>query len=179
MTKERDRLRRTGCEQIEIKHLGKRGQVWSLDFITSIVIFLSVLIPLFFLWGYVNTQNQQQIFFDENENLALSVSDALVRAKGLPEDWNASDVNVIGLASEENVLSNTKVSYFLAMGGSDYNRTRTILTGGKDFFFNLTDLNGTSYGVVGNKPEDRMIVPVERYCLYNDRIVKLEFALVI
>jgi hypothetical protein len=156
----------------------KKGQVWSLDMITSIVIFLLVLIPLFFIWTYINMQNQQQIFFDEAENLALSVSDALIRTKGLPEYWDESDVNVIGLASEENVLNATKVSYLISMAGSDYNRTRTLLTGGYDFFFNLTDLNGTSYGTAGSKPMDKMLIPVERYCLYNERIVKLEFVLV-
>ncbi len=157
---------------------GKRGQVWSLDLITSIVIFLMVLMPLFFLWNYVNRQNDQQILFDEAENLALSVSDSLVRTRGIPEDWNTSSVNTIGLATEENVLDVAKVSYFLTMGGSEYNRTRTILTGGYDFFFNLTDLNGTNYGVVGSKPDDKTLVPVERYCLYNDRIAKLEFAII-
>jgi hypothetical protein len=157
----------------------KRGQVWSLDLITSIVIFLLVLIPLFFLWIYINSQSQQQILFDEVENLALSVSDALIRTKGLPEYWDTSTVNVIGLASEENILNATKVSYFLSMAGSDYNRTRTLLTGGYDFFFNLTDLNGTAYGTAGSKPAEKMLIPVERYCLYNERITKLEFVLVV
>ncbi|MCK4532020.1 MAG: hypothetical protein KAT94_04065, partial [Candidatus Aenigmarchaeota archaeon] len=89
-----------------------KGQVWSLDFITSVLVFLVVLIPLFFVWNYVNIQNQQQILFDEVEILTLSISDSLIRTEGLPEDWNTSDVSTIGLSSEENVLNVTKVSYF-------------------------------------------------------------------
>lgn len=138
-----------------------------------------VLIPLFFVWSYVNTQNQQQTLFVEVETLTLSISDSLIRTKGFPEGWDIPSVTVIGLASEENILNATKVSYFLSMGSSEYNRTRTILTGGYDFFFNLTDINGTSLGAIGNKPENRMVVPVERYCLHNERITKLEFALVV
>ncbi|MCK4335830.1 MAG: hypothetical protein KAW40_03860 [Candidatus Aenigmarchaeota archaeon] len=156
-----------------------KGQVWSLDFITSVLVFLVVLIPLFFVWNYVNIQNQQQILFDEVETLTLSISDSLIRTKGLPEDWNTSDVSSIGLSSEENVLNVTKVSYFLTMGNSEYNRTRAILTGGYDFFFNLTDINGTAHGTIGNKPQDRMTIPIERYCLYNERIAKLEFAMIV
>ena len=156
-----------------------RGQIWSLDFITSILVFIVVLIPLFFIWNYVNIQNQQQILFDEVETLALSISDSLIRTKGLPEGWNTSDVSTIGLSSEENILNVTKVSYFLTMGSSEYNRTRAILTGGYDFFFNLTDVNGTSHGTIGSKPENRMTVPIERYCLYDERIAKLEFALIV
>jgi len=149
-----------------------------MDLIISIVIFLTVLLPLFFVWSYINSQNQQQMLFDDTENLAFSVSDSLIRTKGMPDDWNSSNVNSIGLASQENVLNSTKVGYFLAMGNSDYNKTRAILTGRYDFFFNLTDINGTSYGTIGDKPENRMVVPVERYCVYNERIVKLEVDIV-
>lgn len=157
----------------------KKAQVWSLDFVVSVVIFLMALIPLLFVWDYVNAQKQQQMLFDEAENIALSVSDALLRTKGLPENWNTTSVNVIGLASKENILNITKVSYLLAMGSSDYNMTRAILSGGYDFFLNITDLNGTSYGIIGSKPQSRMVIPVERYCLYNERIAKLEFAIIV
>jgi hypothetical protein len=156
-----------------------KGQVWSLDFITSIVAFLIVLIPLFFIWSYVNIQNQQQIIFDDVETSTLSISDSLIRTKGSPEGWNTTNVKIIGLASEENVLNSTKVSYFFTMGNTEYNRTRTVLTGSYDFFFNLTDINGTVHGIIGNKPVDRMTVPIERYCLYNERITKLEFVLIV
>ncbi len=156
-----------------------KSQIWSLDFVTSIMIFLIVLIPLFFIWSYVNTQNQQQIIFDEVETLTMSISDSLIRTKGFPEGWDNSSVTIIGLASEENILNATKVSYFLTMGNNEYNRTRTILTGGYDFFFNLTDINGTTHGTIGNKPANRMTVPIERYCLHHERIAKLEFALIV
>jgi hypothetical protein len=178
MIAEGNRLRRTGEGELKIS-TNTKGQVWSLDFITSVVIFLVVLIPLFSIWSYVNIQNQQQILFDEVETFTLSISDALIRTKGFPEGWNNSSVTIIGLALEENVLNTTKVSYFLDMGNNEYNRTRAILAGGYDFFFNLTDVNGTSLGTIGNKPVDRMTVPIERYCLYNERIAKLEFALIV
>lgn len=163
-----------------MKHSYKRkAQVWSLDFIVSLVLFMSVLGPLFFVWSYVNTQSQQQILFERTENLALSISDSLVRSMGLPEGWNETSVSVIGLASDDNILNSTKVSYFFSMGASDYNRTKAILTGGYDFFLNLTDINGTVQGTIGSKDASRTFVPIERYCIYNERVTKLEFALVI
>lgn len=174
-------LRETGQDKFRYRtqYKNRKAQVWSLDFITSVVIFLVVLIPLFFIWNYVNIQNQQQILFDEVETLTLSISDSLIRTEGFPKGWNNTSVNIIGLSLEENTLNTTKVSYFLTMGNNEYNRTRTILTGGYDFFFNLTDINGSSYGIIGSKPQDRMMVPIERYCLYNERIAKLEFALIV
>lgn len=155
-----------------------RGQVWSLDFVTSVIVFLIVFIPLFFIWSYLNVQNQQEMLIDDLETLTMSVSDSLVRTRGMPEGWDTSDVKQIGLAEEENVLNSTKVSHFLSMGTSEYNRTRAILTGGYDFFFNLTDVNGTQLGAIGSKPPDRMTIPIERYCLHSGRIVKLEFAII-
>jgi hypothetical protein len=166
-------------ERIEMQHHNvKKGQIWSLDFITSVIVFLIVLIPLLFVWSYINVQNEQEIRMNDIESLALSVSDALIRTKGFPEGWDASNVETMGLASEENVLNDTKVSYFVTMGNNEYNRTRAILTGSYDFFFNLTDLNGSSYGTIGSKPADRITVPIERYCLYNERIVKMELTLI-
>ncbi|NIO19414.1 MAG: hypothetical protein GTN76_01360 [Candidatus Aenigmarchaeota archaeon] len=156
----------------------RKGQVWSLDFVTSLIIFFLVLVPLFFVWNYVNIQNMEQRTFDDIEVLALTTSDSLIRTKGVPENWNSSNVNVIGLADEENILNPTKVSEFLSMGNINYNLTRNILTGKYDFFFGITDLNGTVYGTIGNKPPDKTIVPVERYCLYNDRVVKIELTLI-
>jgi hypothetical protein len=157
----------------------RKAQVWSLDFVVSMVIFLLALIPLFFVWDHMNVQNQQDAYFNEAENAALSISDALLRTKGLPEGWSDANVEVVGLASEEGALNMTKVASLMSMGSSEYNRTRAILTGGFDFFLNITDLNGTSYGTIGSKPEGRMVVPVERYCIANERIAKLELAIVV
>ncbi|MCK5022955.1 MAG: hypothetical protein KAS04_02170 [Candidatus Aenigmarchaeota archaeon] len=155
----------------------KKGQVWSLDFVTSVLIFLIVLIPLFFVWNHVNAENQQQRAFEDIEGMTLSLSDSIIRTKGYPEGWNNLSVTIIGLASEENVLNSTKVNYFLTMGNSNYNITRAILTGSYDFFFELRDINGTLIGTIGSKSGDRMVVPIERYCLLNERIVKMELAL--
>lgn len=155
-----------------------KGQVWSLDFIVSVIVFLSVLIPLFFVWNQINLQNQQELLFEDIERMALSLSDSLVRTGGFPEDWNESTVSVIGLASGDNILDESKVSSFLSMGAANYNMTRTLLTGSYDFFFEITDINGTAIGSMGQKPDDKMIVPIERYCIYNGRIVRMELALI-
>lgn len=174
-------LRETSGNKLKVNtnHNNKTGQVWSLDFITSVVIFMTVLIPLFFLWSHANVQAQQQQVFDEVQTLTFSISESLVRTKGLPEGWDVSSVNQIGLASEENMLNTTKVTNFLTMGSTEYNRTKGILTGGYDFFFDLKDLNGSSHGTIGSKPPGKMVIPIQRYCLYNGRITKLEFSLVV
>jgi hypothetical protein len=162
-------LRERGGNKFKGITANKKAQVWSMDFVASLVMFLLVLIPLLFVWNYMNIQNAEQRTFDEIETLALKVSDSLIRTKGIPENWNSSNVNVIGL---------TKVSEFIYMGNNEYTLTKNILVGTYDFFFSVTDLNGTSYGTIGSKSADKTIVPVERYCLYNERVVKMELALI-
>jgi len=151
-----------------------KGQIWSLDFAASLTVFLMVLLPLFFVWNYVNFQNQHEATLNEMERRALSISDALIRTGGSPSDWDSANVKSIGLASSDNVLDPAKVSEMFSM---NYNKTKAMLGGEYDFYFSLTDLNGTSYGSIGNKSAGEVIVPVERYCIHNDRIVKMEFAL--
>jgi hypothetical protein len=147
-----------------------KAQIWSFDFAVSFVVFFMVLIPMLFLWNYVNTQQLNQRIVDDVEIKALAASDALVRTAGIPQDWNGTTVRSLGLADEENVLNSTKVGYLLSM---DYATLKGMLTGGYDFNLTFSDLNGTAYGGIGTSPANRTSVPVVRYAKYNERIVSV------
>ncbi len=151
-----------------------RGQIWSLDFSVSIVIFLIVLIPFMLIWGYMYAENEEKRMFDDMETRAMSISDSLVRLGGVPDDWNATSVEVIGLASEENVLDPGKVSSFDSM---NYSHVREVMTKRYDYYLRISDINGSVYLEKGSLPSDTTIVPVERYANYNDRIVRLQLYL--
>jgi hypothetical protein len=150
-----------------------KGQIWSLDFVTSFVIFFLVLISLFFVWSYANTQNVERRMLDNLEISALSISDSLIRTPGIPKGWNPSNVERIGLASEENVLNVTKIENLISM---NYDQIKSILTK-YDFHLKITDINGTVYLDKGISLANKTSVPIERYCSYNGRIVKLELTL--
>ena len=101
-----------------------RGQVWSMDFVASVTVFFLVLTVLFFTWEYTTFQNTDQMIFNEMENKALMLSDPLIRTRGLPEYWNDSNVEILGLASEENVLNESKL---LILVGMDYGNVKSLL----------------------------------------------------
>ncbi|MBU0898615.1 MAG: hypothetical protein KKB03_04465 [Nanoarchaeota archaeon] len=159
-----------------------RGQIWSMDFIVSAIIFFIALATIMFSWNYIIQNTDEQTVINEMESSVLDITDVLVRSPGVPRDWTPSNVQSIGLASEENKLNETKVDYFMQL---DYSETKLLL-GIKNyhFYFELEDLNNQT---VKNQADQNITkgvypdtasfiqIPVERYALYRDAIVKLKF----
>lgn len=151
-----------------------KGQIWSTDFILSVVILTIVIIPSLLFW---NTFSKDETLRNEGldaRKRAFEVTDALMNSKGMPEDWNSSNVITIGLAAEKNILSREKAD---EMNGSSYQRLKNIV--GYDFHMILKDINGSVYYDIGIAPYDNAtnIVPVRRSVLMDDRIVILDFVL--
>jgi hypothetical protein len=108
------------------------------------------------------------------ESAAMSVSDTLVRQPGIPEGWNSTNVTTIGLASQENVLNESKLSEFMAM---DYGSIKSLLgIANYEFYFEVRYPNGTLASLPGGGqitkgtyPSDAgMIIPVDRHALYME-----------
>jgi len=155
-----------------------KAQIWSADFVVSAVIFFTVLFLVMFVWNYANIQGAETLQLKDIESKALTVSDALIRAPGLPFDWNETTVRVIGLAAEENVINKTKALRFVNL---TYIQSRALLTGRYEFYFELTHVNGTvinesginlTQGILPLNPS--VVVPVERYVLYDDEIKRMK-----
>jgi len=158
----------------------RKAQLWSLDFVMSLLIFLSAMLAVMFAWSNISMNAAETRQLKELQLKALTLSDSLIRTGGLPEDWNEGDVVVIGLAQEENVLHATKVDRFFNLSDSDYGRARGLLNMGLyDFLFEISDMNGTVFRntSVPIGADAEVIVPVERYCLLGDRIVKVRLTI--
>lgn len=159
-----------------------KAQLWSLDFVLSAVAFSLVLITVFFIWNYTTAETSEKMEFKEMEGLALSVSDLLVRTRGVPADWNATTVKVLGLASEENVLNGTKAERFLDL---DYADSKTIMgVPLYDYYFRLTGLDGeTVYvnqteAVKGTYPSDAdIVIPINRHGLMDGEVISMQLIL--
>ena len=160
-----------------------KGQVWSTDFVSSVVVFFISVVAVLFIWNYSVYSNSQQTVLNDINSLAIKISDSLVRTGGLPFGWNDSSVQLIGLASQENVLNTTKVDYLTSMG---YDTLKNKLkTGGSELYLEIRYINGSvatnSSGqelAVGTYPSAAsMIVPVERYVLLNELPAKMRLML--
>lgn len=162
-----------------------KAQVWSFDFAASVIVFFMIMSVLFFVWQYTTIQNEDQMLFNDMENSALTITDTLIRTRGFPEYWNASNVEILGLASEENVLNETKLLMFVQMGYDDSKRILGVPA--YQFYFQVLHLNGTQATANGTElvaglnpldyPNSTTVVPLERYILFDSKVAKLRFML--
>lgn len=119
-----------------------KAQMWSMDFIISATMFFLAVILILFAWDYIASENYEQILFNEMQNTGLFVSDVLIRIKGFPLEWTNDNVQSIGLASEENILNETKIYQFINL---DYNKIKRLLgLGNYEFYFELNDLDNVT-----------------------------------
>ena len=156
-----------------------KAQVWTLDFAASVVIFLTALILVMFALNYTLYQSRQQAVLSVMENAAMAASDSLVRQPGIPAGWNRTDVTTIGLASQENMLNETKLAEFMAMDDSSI---RSLLgVSNYVLYFEVRYPNGTlaslpeGGGITkGTYPSGASIViPVERHALYMGKPARM------
>lgn len=161
-----------------------KGQIWTMDFATSIIIFMLMVGIVVFAWNYSIQNSSEQVNLNVLENDVLMISDTLIRVPGMPADWNDSSVKVIGLADKENVLNATKVVQFVDM---DYSMTKSLLgIPNREFYFEIRYPNNTVMEIGGKSltkginpggSSVKAVVPVERYVILNGKIAKVEFLL--
>lgn len=143
----------------------------------SLIIFFSAMISAVFAWNYISTDAVQTQEMKEMQLSVLTLSDSILRTPGVPADWNESTVKVIGLVNDENILADSKVRSFTNMS---YSTARSLLgVYPYDFYFEIKDVNGTVYGntTFPVSSDASIVVPAERYAMYNGRIVKVKFVM--
>jgi len=160
-----------------------KAQVWSIDTAFSIAIFLTALLMIFFSINTISNDIMINKELESINTLTLSISDALVRLPGFPKDWNRTTVRVLGLARDENILDEYKVSEMLDI---DYDTLRVATGAGKyNIHISLFYINGSiakdSYGrniTAGLLPTNPdYISRMERYCIYRGELTKLRISL--
>jgi hypothetical protein len=160
-----------------------KAQVWSLDFAASVVIFLTALILALFALNYTISQNSRQTEFNMMENAAMSVSDSLIRQPGIPQDWDSGTVTTLGLASQENILNETKLGELLSM---ENNTIKNLLgIGNYELWLEVRYVNGSLASLPGGgqitkgdyPSEARNVIAVERHVLYMEKPARMIFIL--
>lgn len=152
-----------------------KGQIWSADFIVSVVIFFSALAIVTFAWNHAASQSLEQRTLADMQTATIRVADSLIRTPGYPENWNASDVEQIGLATTPYIINQTKLEQFLALDYSDAKRLLG-LRGDWEFYFEMSYLNGTVVETKGTYSQNTLTAsPITRNILYGKMVIKLIF----
>ena len=153
----------------------KKAQIWGLDVMVAIVIFLIGIITIYlYALNFMNeSQNTLDSLFYEG-NLASS----LILSDGVPENWTSENVDIPGILTK-NKINQTKLNsfYSLAENPIDYEKLKKMLSIKEEFYFNFSgmEIYGSPRSYVGklaSNPEN--LVRTERFSIYKEKPIKIE-----
>lgn len=105
----------------------KKSQIFSIDLMAAILIFIFVINFAYVLHSdYMNEASEKQ-----SNNIikirGLQISDLLIKSKGVPVDWNTTDVQQIGLVYDDFIFNPRKLSDFYDMMEGNYDTTKNLI----------------------------------------------------
>lgn len=104
----------------------RSGQAFLPDFLASVAIFGAITAVFLFSWNSV-IANQGQLSDSQNMRTeARYTTTFLVSTSGYPEDWNSSNVEIPGFASEDNFLQHERIEEFSKLSYEEQKRLFTV-----------------------------------------------------
>jgi hypothetical protein len=156
----------------------KKAQVWYLDFIIglSLFILISVLAFKYISVRFSDAEAEKGKIWDD----AYRLTDSLL-SPGIPSNWTRQDAVSLGISSDTNVLDMDKLERLKNFTKDGYDRTKLIFGIKSDYLVHFEDKNGVllnlsnqSYigkpgmndaSAVAGRPSDSLYY--ERYLVYR------------
>jgi hypothetical protein len=169
----------------------KKAQMFSGELLAGFLLFLAAVILILSIW---NTTTREVLTTENDaamEEMGSDMAEKLLRTPGNPENWVIANVTSLGLSNQSRVLMRDKVLAFVNMTKDDQydlcNGERNyecnihrLGIGGYNFYFNMTDLNGSAVEInnaqiiSGRAPENETrSVTIERTGILDDKIVRI------
>jgi hypothetical protein len=158
----------------------KRAQIWSLDIMAGMMLFLTG-IMIFFVY----TLNQPG---EAQENFELLFYDARVIANslmssGYPQKWDSANIVTLGI-TDDNRINETKLEslYNIIYTDSNYSYTKNILNTRYDYYIFLDEnmtINSNQVEGIGkpgatkNNIDARNLVKITRFTIYQNKTTPL------
>lgn len=146
----------------------KKAQAWGLDLIIALVIFIIGVVA--FYTFMLNNSSSDEIF-SAMKSEGEAISDSLL-TEGAPIDWEVSNVNSIGITSE-NGINESKAWRFYNLSESDYPRTKLIFNLKDEYLVYFSEnlsYNGSIISSIGKEPTNpRYIAIINRFTIINDK----------
>ncbi len=154
----------------------KKGQV-NIYFIVSIVLFLTLTTYLIYAIIDYNRIYRENIMSDILYTKSYSISDLLIRDGGYPENWNSTNFDRVGLASEPYSLNLAKINELEKICNSSAKIKKLKSSFGlmdEDLIIKIDYLNKTN--VLDCSPESMRIgriVSIKRIATLNNNFVEV------
>jgi len=148
-----------------------KAQTLSYDFFVACTIFLMFMVIIFSLYSYANSHINDIWKIDEITKLSSQISEVWMR-EGTPENWNISNVIVMGLTSDYR-LNQTKINYLNEMGYQPVKEK--IGVGVYDFYLRIYDSANKTMFSFGRYPsEPDYVSRNKRIGIFNSTIVFID-----
>ena len=121
-----------------------KSQVWYLDFVLAISIFVLLLI-IYFTYTLNLSKQDTKVLNDLITNLK-SMSSSLI-LEGYPDNWNNDDVQRLGLTNNNQRIDENKLGQFLNIS---YNTRKTLFNTQYDYFIFFKNNNGCLINISDN-----------------------------
>ena len=151
----------------------KKGQINVTDLFIAVFIFCILITAAMLAWNKYNEKIIERTEYYNMMTKTFQISNTLVKTPGYPTGWTADNVKIIGLASEDRILSKEKVDTFTTL---DINKTKGVFqTYGYNFYFTLkTNTGNITYG---QEPNGKKSVSITRYVLFENEKAIMDFRL--
>ncbi|MBW3019800.1 hypothetical protein KY334_00755 [Candidatus Woesearchaeota archaeon] len=150
-----------------------RGQVWYMDLIFGLSIFIIAL--LIFFSNKINLNNYDQAYLSSMIFEINSISDQIM-GSGYPTNWNENNVIEIGIV-DNGVINETKLNN---LNDLNYNDTKRLFNTRFDYYFYIVGEqlydNKEGYGKAGvnstniESIDSNQMINIDRYVVFNDKI---------
>lgn len=155
----------------------RKAQLASIDLFIAITVFLLLSAATIYTWNLYNKRLNENLNYEEMQLIVLRITDLLVKNPGYPPGWEENPVNleVIGLAQDDRILSQDKVTAFVNL---DYIVSKEKFNiESYDYKFRLRDLSNNTQEESGQDFTGDSSIVIERYVLLNDEKRIMEFTL--
>lgn len=120
----------------------KKAQVFSPDFVVASVIFLLILsiLQVYTQNVYDKIERHDNLLYYEN---LISTTDILMLYRGYPDNWNETNVEVMGLAGRPNCINRSKLESMMSM--TDQKIKELMNIEGRSFNITVSNETGMAY----------------------------------
>lgn len=157
----------------------KRGQLFSVDLVVTVIAFIVILAFLLSFWNLNVLRFSERKHSDELQLLSFQIIDVLIKSPGVPDNWenNLDGLSVIGLSSNSNILDSEKVNTFLSL---DYNLVKEKFNIERfDYQVKLLSINGNVLNTSGISPSEDLLekIAINRIVMIRNETRLVQFNL--
>ena len=155
--------------------MNNKGQVFSPDLLIAVLVFIISLGLFFVMTDVVFTKSDLTTKRTVSDEVIHATVNVLVADTGVPYDWenkSLNDVNLFGLATEKNVISENKITALINYLDSNYVFVKEKMGLGKyDFKLKIMEFDGVEI-MSSNKDLSnyKLILIYDRVILYEDNL---------